>query len=413
MPTNPTREATGIIVALREFLRLQAAGGIVLAIAAAVGMIMANSPLAWLYDVLLDLPAAVSIGTFEIRKPLYLWLNDGLMALFFFLVGLEIKRELLDGELSDVRAAVLPAVGAIGGMIAPALIYVLFNYDNPATLRGWAIPTATDIAFALGILALLGSAMPASLKVLLTAIAIIDDLGAIIIIALFYTENLSVLSLGFAAVALLGLAVLNLSGVRSIAPYALVGLVLWVCVLKSGVHATLAGVATGFAIPMRCGVSVQGAGSDDGHESPLRWLQHVLHPWIAFGVLPAFAFANAGVSLIGLSMKAMTEPVTIGTVLGLLIGKQLGVFGAMWLAVKAGIGLKPEGATWPQLYGIALLCGIGFTMSLFIGGLAFNEPSRGVQVRLGVLGGSVLAAVAGAAVLWWSTRGRRQTEQAS
>ena len=394
-----------VVDALREFLRLEAAGGIVLALAALLALVMANSPLAWLYVDVLNLPGGVSLGTFEIRKPVYLWLNDFWMALFFFLVGLEIKREKLDGELSDLRAAVLPAIAAIGGMIAPALIYAAFNHGDAGAMRGWAIPTATDIAFALGVLALLGSAVPASLKVLLTAIAIIDDLGAIVIIALFYTDNLSVLSLALAGAALIGLATLNLAGVRSITPYALVGLVLWVCVLKSGVHATLAGVATAFAIPMR------GNDGDDEHSSPLRWLEHVLHPWVAFGVLPAFAFANAGVSLAGMTLAAVVEPVTLGIALGLVVGKQLGVFGAIWLSVKAGLGRMPEGANWAQLYGVALLCGIGFTMSLFIGGLAFDDPLRGAQVRIGVLGGSILAAVAGAALLWWATR-RAATERA-
>jgi len=394
-----------VVDALREFLRLEAAGGIVLALAALLALVMANSPLAWLYVDVLNLPGGVSLGTFEIRKPVYLWLNDFWMALFFFLVGLEIKREKLDGELSDLRAAVLPAIAAIGGMIAPALIYAAFNHGDAGAMRGWAIPTATDIAFALGVLALLGSAVPVSLKVLLTAIAIIDDLGAIVIIALFYTDNLSVLSLALAGAALIGLATLNLAGVRSITPYALVGLVLWVCVLKSGVHATLAGVATAFAIPMR------GNDGDDEHSSPLRWLEHVLHPWVAFGVLPAFAFANAGVSLAGMTLAAVVEPVTLGIALGLVVGKQLGVFGAIWLSVKAGLGRMPEGANWAQLYGVALLCGIGFTMSLFIGGLAFDDPLRGAQVRIGVLGGSILAAVAGAALLWWATR-RAATERA-
>lgn len=380
-----------MVTALRDFLRLEAAGGIVLCTAAVAALVLANSPLAWLYQAFLDMPGAVAVGPVEVRKPLLLWLNDGWMAIFFLLVGMEIKRELLDGELSDLRAVGLPVIGAIGGMVVPAAIYAAINWGDATAMRGWAIPTATDIAFALGVISLLGRAVPVSLKVLLTAIAIIDDLGAIIVIALFYTENLSMFSLVLAATAVTGLVVLNLSGVRSITPYALIGVVLWTCVLKSGVHATLAGVITGFAIPL--------APARDGEESPLRWLEHQLHPWVAYLVLPAFAFANAGVSLAGLTWSAVGQPVTLGIGLGLFIGKQLGVFGMLWLAIKAGLGRMPEGATWPQLYGLALLSGIGFTMSLFIGGLAFDDSARGAQVRIGVLVGSILSALVGAALL--------------
>jgi NhaA family Na+:H+ antiporter len=380
-----------IVTGLRDFMRLESAGGIVLGLAAMAALILANSPLAWLYQAFNDLPGAVIVGTLEIRKPLVLWLNDGWMAVFFLLVGLEIKRELLDGELSDLRAAALPVIGALGGMVAPAAIYIAIVGGDAVALRGWAIPTATDIAFALGVLSLLGRAAPASLKVLLTAIAIIDDLGAIVVIAVFYTAELSVYSLSLAGVAILALMVLNLAGVRSVTPYLLIGAVMWVCVLKSGVHATLAGVITGFAIPL--------APAAQGEESPLRWLEHALHPWVAFLVLPAFAFANAGVPLAGLTPAAMAEPVTLGILLGLFVGKQIGIWGALWLAIRAGLGRMPEGASWLQLYGLALLCGIGFTMSLFIGGLAFDDAAHSVQVRLGVLAGSILSAVAGAAVL--------------
>ncbi len=379
-----------MVKSLQDFLRLEAAGGIVLGLAALAAVLLANSPLAWLYQELLYLPGAVIVGPIEIKKPLLLWLNDGWMAVFFLLVGMEIKRELLEGELSDLKAASLPVVGAIGGMVAPAAIYAALNWGDAVAMRGWAIPTATDIAFALGVMSLLGRSVPASLKVLLTAIAIIDDLGAIVIIAVFYTADLSVLSLVLAAIALVVLALLNRSGVRSLTPYLLIGTVLWVCVLKSGVHATLAGVATGFAIPL--------AGKP-GEESPLRWLEHALHPWVAFLVLPAFAFANAGVPLAGVSLDAMLQPVTLGILLGLFLGKQLGVFGALYLAIKAGWGRMPEAANWTQLYGLALLCGIGFTMSLFIGGLAFDDAARGVEVRIGVLAGSILAAAVGAALL--------------
>jgi NhaA family Na+:H+ antiporter len=378
------------INALRDFLRLEAAGGIVLGLAAIVAVVLANSPLAGIYNDLLYLSGSVTVGPLEIRKPLLLWLNDGWMAVFFLLVGMEIKREMLEGELSDAKAAGLPVVGAIGGMVVPAALYAAINWGDAVAMRGWAIPTATDIAFALGVMSLLGRSVPPSLKILLTAIAIIDDLGAIVIIAVFYTDNLSILSLVLAAIALAALALLNRSGVRSLTPYMLVGLVLWVCVLKSGVHATLAGVATGFAIPLA---------AKAGEESPLRWLEHALHPWVAYLVLPAFAFANAGVSLQGLNAAAMLEPVTLGILLGLFVGKQIGVFGALWLAIKAGWGRMPEGANWTQLYGLGLLCGIGFTMSLFIGGLAFDDAARGVEVRIGVLAGSILAAVIGAALL--------------
>jgi NhaA family Na+:H+ antiporter len=367
---------------LRSFLDSEASGGLVLMAAAALALVVANSPLAPAYFGALH----AYIGPLSVSH----WINDGLMAVFFLLVGMEIKRELLEGELSDARAAGLPVVGAIGGMVVPAAFYAAINWGDAVAMRGWAIPTATDIAFALGVMSLLGRSVPASLKILLTAIAIIDDLGAIAIIAVFYTDNLSILSLVLAAIALAALALLNRSGVRSLTPYMLVGLVLWVCVLKSGVHATLAGVATGFAIPLA-------AKADE--ESPLRWLEHALHPWVAYLVLPAFAFANAGVSLQGLSAAAMLEPVTLGILLGLFVGKQIGVFGALWLAIKAGWGRMPEGANWTQLYGLGLLCGIGFTMSLFIGGLAFDDAAHGVQVRIGVLAGSILAAVVGAALL--------------
>jgi NhaA family Na+:H+ antiporter len=358
--------------------------------------VLANSPAAPLYDALLDLPAAVQIGPLEIRKPLLLWLNDGWMAVFFFLVGLEIKREFVDGELSDRRTATLPVIAAIGGMAAPALIYAGLNHGNAAELRGWAIPTATDIAFALGVMGLIGSRLPPGLTVLLTAIAIIDDLGAIVIIAMFYTEHLSLVSLGLAGIAILGLLILNRAGVRAITPYALVGVVLWVCVLKSGVHATLAGVVTALAIP---------TGGDD---SPSRRLEHALHPWVAYLVLPAFAFANAGVSFAGLGLGALMQPVTLGIALGLFIGKQLGIFLIVRLTVAAGIGKLPEGASWLQLYGVAVLCGIGFTMSLFIGGLAFDDAVHAAQVRLGVLSGSLVSALVGYLILRMSVRADRE-----
>ena len=387
-----------LISSVRDFIRFEAAGGIVLVVAALVALILANSPLVWLYDAFLSIPGAVQIGEFEIRKPLLLWLNDGWMAVFFFLVGLEIKREFADGELSDLKAAGLPIIGALGGMLVPALIYALINFGRGVDLRGWAIPTATDIAFALGVLSLLGSRVPASLKVLLTAIAIIDDLGAIVIIAAFYTADLSLASLVLAGVAILGLIALNLAGVRQITPYLLVGALLWVFVLKSGVHATLAGVATALAIPLE-GRDESGRLSADPDVSPLRYLEHLLHPWVAFLILPAFAFANAGVSFAGLGLNAFGENVALGIALGLLIGKPIGVYGAIWLAIRFGLGRMPEGANGQQLLGLACLCGIGFTMSLFIGGLAFTDAGHAAQVRLGVLSGSVLSAVLGYVLL--------------
>ena len=370
--------------ALRKLLTHEASGGLILIASAAVALMVANSEAAGLYEATLE------------RKVFGLsvlhWINDALMALFFVLVGLEIKRELLDGQLASWSHRMLPGIAALGGMIAPALVYLAFN-TTAATARGWAIPAATDIAFSLGVLALLGSRVPVQIKVLLTALAIIDDLGAIVIIALFYTADLSLLSLGLAAAGLAALLVLNLAGVRRIAPYALVGIFLWVCVLKSGVHATLAGVAIGFAVPLR--------GGKEGDESPLRHLEHTLHPWVTYGILPVFAFANAGVSLTGLSLSAaLLDPVTLGVALGLFFGKQIGVIGTTWLAVRLGIGSTPTGATWFQFYGLALLTGIGFTMSLFIGTLAFQAPEYNDAVRIGVLSGSLVCAVAGYLVLY-------------
>lgn len=380
-----------MISAVRAFMRHEASGGIVLVVAAALGLLFANSPLATYYERFLEIPGAVIVGDLEIRKPLLLWLNDLWMAVFFFLVGLEIKREFVEGELRDRRVAVLPIIGAIGGMALPAAIYLMINLSDPVGLRGWAIPAATDIAFALGVLALLGSRVPSSLKILLTAIAIIDDLGAIVVIAVFYTTDLSFLSLGLAGASIVGLLALNLTGARSFPPYLIIGAILWVCVLKSGVHATLAGVIVALAIPLR--------GGDTAQESPLRQIEHYLQPWVAFLVLPAFAFANAGVSFAGLGWSTLIEAVTLGIAAGLLVGKQIGVFLSLRVAVALGWARAPDGASWRQVYGLSALCGIGFTMSLFIGGLAFDDPEKSAQVRLGVLVGSVLSALIGYAVL--------------
>jgi len=375
------------ISAIRDFLKLEAAGGIILIFASALALILANSPLSNLYLASLDTPVAIQFGALEIAKPLILWINDGLMAIFFFLVGLEIKREFLEGELSSPSQFALPAMAAIGGMIVPALIYVAINHGDPARLDGWAIPTATDIAFALGILALVGSRMPLSLKILLTAIAIIDDLGAIVIIAVFYTENLSISALAAAAAAIAGLVTLNRLRVARPAAYILLGIALWVFTLKSGVHATLAGVIVAFAIPMRA--------KDEGSPSMLKDLEHRLHPWVAYLILPLFAFANAGVSFSGIGISGFVEPVKLGVSIGLFAGKQVGIFIMLWLGIKLGLSAMPRDTNWTQLYGVSLLCGIGFTMSLFIGSLAFEHSSFGVPVRLGVLTGSILSAVCG------------------
>jgi Na+:H+ antiporter, NhaA family len=350
---------------------------------------LANSPLAALYERLLELPLAVQAGSLAIAKPLLLWVNDGLMAIFFMLVGLEIKRELVGGELSSVSNAALPAIAALGGMAGPAIVYIAFTWGDAEALRGWAIPTATDIAFALGVLALLGPRVPPSLKIFLLALAIIDDLGAIVIIALFYTAELSLIALILAAIGIVALVLLNLSGISHRGVYVLVGVFVWVCVLKSGVHATLAGVVTGLAMPLRAA---------DG-SSPAHDLEHDLHPWVAFGVLPVFAFANAGVGLADIAPGALWHPVQLGAGLGLFVGKQLGVIGSIWAATRIGLAALPEGADWRQLYGLALLTGIGFTMSLFIGTLAFPAEAYDVDVRIAVLLASVTSAICGYLVM--------------
>ena len=390
-----------IVARIQNFLRLESSAGILLMIAAVLALAASNSPLLSYYKGLLSTPVEVQVGSLEIAKPLILWINDGLMAIFFFLIGLEIKREILQGELSSFDKAALPIFAAIGGMAGPALVFLSLNAGNAATVDGWAIPAATDIAFALGVLLLLGSRVPVSLKIFLLAIAIIDDLGAIMIIALFYTSDLSVMALGLAALGVASLVLLNRMGIKTIAPYALIGTAIWVCVLKSGVHATLAGVVTALAIPIH--------GKDERSQSPLHKLEHGLHPWVAFGVLPIFAFANAGVSLTGVSFADLMSPLPLGIALGLFFGKQIGVFGATALAVKSGIARKPEGANWLHLYGIACLTGIGFTMSLFIGTLAFDAADQLDQVRLGVLLGSLMSAVAGVALLLLAQRSGEET----
>jgi Na+:H+ antiporter, NhaA family len=382
-----------LTAAFRRFLAGESAGGIALALAAAVALVLSNSAWGPVYERLLQVPFEIRLGQdlLVLAKPAVVWINDLWMAVFFFLVGLEIKREFTEGELNSPRQAALPAAAAIGGMALPALIYAAINWGEPVALRGWAIPAATDIAFAIGVLMLLGPRVPASLKVFLTAVAIIDDLGAIVIIALFYTEQLSLAMLGGAAVCVSVLALMNRGGVTRVDAYAVIGLVLWLCVLKSGIHATLAGVATALAVPMR---------RPDGG-SPLHDTEHALHPWVTYLILPTFAFANAGVSFAGVTWATLLEPVTLGIAAGLVLGKAVGIFGTTWLMVRGGLAETPSGASWAQVLGVSLICGIGFTMSLFIGGLAFEgqDPAYEVRVKLGVLAGSLLAATLGALVL--------------
>jgi len=382
---------------ITRFFQLEAASGLLLIAAAVLALIINNSPLAYLYGGLLDVPVAVQVGALQIAKPLLLWINDGLMALFFLLIGLEVKREVVEGQLSKPSQVILPATAAIGGMLVPALIYWFINRDNPAAIAGWAIPTATDIAFALGVLALLGKRVPVSLKLFLMTLAIIDDLGAIVIIALFYSGTLSSLSLMLAGACLLALLAMNRLGVVKLTPYLVVGLILWVCVLKSGVHATLAGVALALCIPLR---------TRHAAASPLLRLEHALHPWVAYAILPLFAFANAGVSLAGMTVDSFTHPVPLGIAIGLLLGKTVGVFGLTWLAVKLRLAALPAEANWGQILGVAILCGIGFTMSLFVGSLAF-EPGASDYAgmdRMGILTGSLFAALIGYAITAMTSR---------
>ena len=380
---------------IKNFLQMESAGGVVLMAAAALALVAANSPLADYYALFIETPVEVRVGGFEIAKPLLLWVNDGLMAVFFFLVGLEVKRELLEGELSRPSNVLLPALGAIGGIVAPVGLYVLFNYGDSVSMNGWAIPAATDIAFALGILMILGKRVPLSLKVFLVSLAIFDDLGAIVIIAIFYSSNLSINALVVASVCLLILGYLNWRHVSSVPAYVLVGVVMWVAVLKSGVHATLAGVALAMFIPMRS--------KEEPDRSPLMELEHDLHTVVAFGVLPLFAFVNAGIAFAGMSFADLLHPVSLGIAVGLFVGKQLGVFLLCLVAIKFGIAKLPDGANWGSLYGVAILSGVGFTMSLFIDTLAFqNLPADTVfdfDARLGILLGSLASGVVGYVVL--------------
>ncbi len=378
-----------MIYGIREFLKLESASGILLILASIAALIMANSPLDGYYDSFLNIPIHVRLGTFEIAKPSFLWINDGLMAIFFFLIGLELKREFIEGELSDIQKITLPALGAIGGMAVPAAIYLLVNRGDELATSGWAIPAATDIAFALGILALLGSRVPHQLKIFLVSLAIFDDVGAIVIIALFYTADLSLTALYIALICTALLAFINWRGSMALSAYILVGIVMWAALLKSGIHATLAGVVLALFIPIRNNPATG--------ISPLHQLEHDLHGSVSFVILPLFAFVNAGVTVRGMSMDQLLGPVPVGIALGLVLGKQIGVFGLCWLGIKLGIAKLPENVNWMQLYGIAILCGIGFTMSMFIGSLAFEDAASPYlqQDRIGILGGSFIAALLG------------------
>lgn len=377
---------------IRDFFKMESAGGVLLVIAAAIAMMVANSPLNDVYQ--------GALHSYLFGMSLSHWINDGLMAVFFLLIGLEVKRELIEGALRSRETAIFPAIAAVGGMLAPALIYVLFNINDPQAIQGWAIPAATDIAFALGIMALLGSRVPISLKVYLLALAIIDDLGVVIIIALFYSSDLSTvaLSIGFLMTALL--FILNALNVTRLTPYIIVGAILWAAVLKSGVHATLAGVVIGFAIPLK--------GVKDG-KSPLKTMEHGLHKYVAFGILPLFAFANAGISLQGVSLSGLTSVLPLGVALGLVVGKPLGVFSFSWAAVKMGIAKLPEGVNFVHIFAVSVLCGIGFTMSIFISSLAFGSanPEYDTYARLGILMGSTTAAVLGYLLLHGSLPKRK------
>lgn len=378
-----------IFKSISDFIKWESSSGFILVFTAILALILSNSPWDFYYEKLFSTELSLGYGNAILAKPFILWINDGLMAVFFLLVGLEIKRELLKGELNSFKTAILPIVAALGGMIFPAIIYLAFNYQDPIALNGWAIPSATDIAFALGVLTLLGSRVPISLKVFLTAIAILDDLGAILIIAIFYTEQLSLLFLGLAFIALIILCYLNFRGITRFFPYAIIGILLWAAVFNSGVHATLAGVALAFAYPL--------SDKKNPRHFPLQNLEQSLHPWVAFGVLPLFAFANAGVPLAGVSLKTLGETIPLGIICGLFFGKQLGIFSASWLCIKFNIAKMPHQATWRAIYGVSILCGIGFTMSLFIGSLAFTNAGEEYTtlVRIGVLSGSVISAIVG------------------
>jgi NhaA family Na+:H+ antiporter len=382
----------------QDFLKLESASGILLMVAATLAMIVANSPLDHYYTLFLNVPVEVRVGDLQIAKPLLLWVNDGLMAVFFFMIGLELKREIMEGELSDPANVLLPVAGALGGILIPVAIFSVLNWGDDDAMRGWAIPSATDIAFSLGLLMLLGSRVPIALKEFLVSLAMFDDLAAIGLLAIFYTKELSTQALILSATCLIVLAIMKKRGVTSLSPYIWVGLIMWVSVLKSGVHATLAGVALAAFIPLTV--------PNEPGRSPLRELEHDLHTLVAFAILPIFAFVNAGVSFRGVGVSDMLHPVPLGIAAGLFIGKQVGVFGFCWLAIKAGIAKLPAGSNWGSLWGVSILCGVGFTMSLFVGSLAFENTSVDIKEmfdeRLGILVGSFLSGVVGYLVLYWA-----------
>ncbi|MBA1419436.1 MAG: Na+/H+ antiporter NhaA [Epsilonproteobacteria bacterium] len=385
--------------AIRDFIKKDSSSGIILIFVTIFALLLQNSGLSGAYTSFLHTPVEVRFGALHIAKPLLLWVNDGLMAIFFFVIGLEVKREVMEGHLSSLSQITLPGIAAIGGMVVPALVFILFNNGAEFEMNGWAIPTATDIAFALGILSLLGNRVPVSLKIFLMALAIIDDLGAIVIIALFYTSELSTMSISIAGAALAVLFIMNRMNVAKQAAYILVGIILWVSVLKSGVHATLAGVALAFMIPLH---------SKDENGKPFSMahhMEHSLHAWVAFFILPLFAFVNAGVDLRGISLEEMGGSVPLGIMAGLFIGKQVGVFGFSWVAIKLGIASLPKGATWTTLYGVAVLTGIGFTMSLFVDTLAYNDTKMfHFADKLAILLGSLFSGLMGYFVLKMATK---------
>ncbi len=392
------------ISTIHTFLQRESSAGILLIFITLFALILQNSGLSEAYNSFLHTHVEIRFGKLQIAKPLLLWVNDGLMAVFFFLIGLEVKREVLEGQLSSLSQIALPGIAAIGGMAVPALFFVALNQGDLFALQGWAIPTATDIAFALGVLSLLGKRAPLSLKIFLLALAIIDDLGAIIIIALFYTTDLSAISIVVASVTLVVLFLLNRFGVATKAPYIVLGIILWVSVLKSGVHATLAGVALAFMIPL------YSRDASSKRFSMSKEMEHGLHYWVAFMILPLFAFVNAGVDLRGISLGEMFNPVPMGIMLGLFLGKQIGVFGFSWVAIKLGLAKMPEGATWTQLYGVSVLTGIGFTMSLFVDSLAYNDTELFQYTdKLAILLGSFLSGLLGYLVLRFSKESKNSS----
>ena len=388
---------------IARFFKLESSGGITLMAAAVAALILANTPLASFYEMLINTPVVVKIGVLEIAKPLLLWINDGLMAVFFFLVGLELKRELIEGELSDKKNVILPGIGAIGGMLVPALVYLYFNAGDDIAMKGWAIPAATDIAFALGILSLLGSRVPASIKIFLTSLAIFDDIGAIIIIAVFYTENIAFGALVIIALSIVVLIFINKRNVESKSVYILIGIIMWIAMLKSGVHATLAGVILAMFIPMKSKTQLD--------YSPVKSLEHDLHFAVAYIILPVFAFANSGINFSGMGIDQVFHNVSVGIALGLFAGKQAGIFAFSWISIKLGLTSLPKSISWSSLYGAAILCGVGFTMSLFIGSLAFEETGVNLlfDERLGIISGSLISGVIGYFVLRASLRSQNSS----